>query len=138
MALQLTAAPQISGQTATAFTSYCYLYEPLKVTITEGTGIVPTKYYIELEVRSTSDYATIVESISQYAVFDVNAGEGLTVDLMKIARQYHDANIYKFANIDDIAGADGWKSVISQYIYNFRITSDASACLLYTSDAADE
>jgi hypothetical protein len=127
MALQLTAAPQISGQTATAFTSYCYLYEPLKVTITEGTGIVPTKYYIELEVRSTSDYATIVESISQYAVFDVNAGEGLTVDLMKIARQYHDANIYKFANIDDVAGSDGWKSVVSEYIYNFNITSDASA-----------
>ena len=133
MALQLNAAPQISGQTANNFTSYCYLYEPLKVTITEGTGLVPTKYSIELEIRDTADYSDIIESIPDYAVFDVNAGEGLTVDLMKIARQYHDANIYKFANVNDIAGADGWKSVVSEYTYNFRITSDASATVFVVS-----
>lgn len=127
MALQLNAAAHISGQIVSNFTSYCYLYEPLKVTITEATGLTPTKYSIELEVRDTSDYSNIIESITEYAVFDINAGEGLTVDLMKIARQYHDANIYKFANMDDIVGADGWKSIVSEYIYNFRITSDASA-----------
>ena len=127
MALQLNAAAQISGQIVNNFTSYCYLYEPLKVTITEGTGIVPTKYSIELEIRDTADYTDIIESITDYAVFDVNAGEALTVDLMKIARQYHDANVYKFANMNDVVGADGWKSVVSEFIYNFRITSDASA-----------
>ena len=127
MALQLNAAAQISGQIVNNFTSYCYLYEPLKVTITEGTGIVPTKYSIELEIRDTADYTDIIESITDYAVFDVNAGEALTVDLMKIARQYHDANVYKFANLNDVVGADGWKSVVSEFIYNFRITSDASA-----------
>ena len=131
MGLQLNAAPQIDGQTAFNTTSYCYLYEPLKVRITEGTGLNPTKYSIELEVRNTADYTDIIESIVDYAVFDVNAGDGLTVDLMKIVRQYHDANVYKFASIDDVAGADGWKSVISQYIYNFKITSDASS-VVYT------
>ncbi len=102
MGLQLNAAPQIDGQTANSTTSYCYLYEPLKVRITEGTGLNPTKYSIELEVRNTADYTDIIESIVDYAVFDVNAGDGLTVDLMKIVRQYHDANVYKFANKDDI------------------------------------
>jgi hypothetical protein len=126
MAIQLSANAQISGQVATPSTSYCYLYEPLKVIITEATGLTATKYYIELEVRDTSDYSNIIETISQYGVFDVNAGEGITVDLMKMARQHHNANIYKFASMNDVVGINGWKSVVSEYIYNFNITSDVS------------
>jgi hypothetical protein len=126
MAIPLSANVRIAGQVAQAFTSYCYLYEPLKVRLTEQVGFSPTQFNIDLEIRDTADHTNIIETISSYGVFDVNEGETVTVDLMKMARQYHDANVYKFANIDDIVGGDGWTSIVSKYVYNFIITSDAS------------
>ena len=36
---------------------------PLKVKIEEATGLVPTKWYIHLEVRDTADYSNIIETI---------------------------------------------------------------------------
>lgn len=126
MALPLTATPVILGQGASYNTSYCYLYEPLKVRLKEATGLTPTQFYIHLEVRNTDDYSNIVETIMDYGVFDVSSTGTVTVDLMKMVRQYHDANVYKFSNMSDLTGSEGWKSVVSQYTYNFIVMSDVT------------
>ena len=127
MALQLNISEQILGQVATAITTYCYLYEPLKISISEGNGVINTKVFIDLIVTKTEDQSTVVETLLNYGEFDINPAEPLTVDLMKIARQHHNADVYKFANIDDlVSDTFGWKAVISEYVYEFKITSDAS------------
>lgn len=123
----LTVTTQILGQVAGPTTTYCYLYEPLKISIREADGLLNTKIYIELVVRDTSDQSTIIEEIPAYGEYDINPAEPLTVDLMKIARQHHDANVYKFSNISEIANDDwGWKAVVSEYVYEFKVTSDVS------------
>ena len=130
MSIQLSASVNISGQQATSSVTYCYLYEPLNVMIKEDINLSPTKIYIELRVLDTEDPTTIVESISEYAVYDVNPSQPLKVDLMKLARQHHDANLYKFATASDIVGTNGWKFVVSQYVYEFRISSDVSSTIV--------
>lgn len=125
--LTLTATSQIQGQAIGAATTYCYLYEPLKISIREADGLLNTKVYIELVVRDTSDQSTIIETLPNYGEYDINPAEPLTVDLMRIARQHHDANVYKFSNITEIADdTNGWKSLVSEYVYEFKITSDVS------------
>ena len=138
MALPMTVAPHIAGQRVHYTTSYCYLYEPLKVRIEEATGLVPTKWYIHLEVRETADYSNIIETITNYGEFDVSNGEPLNVDLMKMARQYHDANVYKFADMDDVAGANGWKAIVSEYTYNFIFISDVTPMIDDTGTSWDD
>ena len=130
MALTLSVSPNIEGQQATSSVTYCYLYEPLNVMIEENSTLTPTKIYIELRALDTEDPTTIVESIADYAVYDINPNQPLKVDLMKLARQHHDANLYNFGKTSDIVGDNGWKSVVSQYVYEFRITSDVSATLV--------
>ena len=93
MAVQLSVSPNIGGQQATSTISYCYLYEPLNVIIEENLNLTPTKIYIELRALDTEDPTTIVESIAGYAEYDVNPNQPLKVDLMKLARQHHDANL---------------------------------------------
>lgn len=130
MAVQLSVSPNIGGQQATSTISYCYLYEPLNVIIEENLNLTPTKIYIELRALDTEDPTTIVESIASYAEYDVNPNQPLKVDLMKLARQHHDANLYKFGTTADIVGTNGWKSVVSQYVYEFRVTSDVSSTIV--------
>jgi len=130
MAVQLSVSPNIGGQQATSSVTYCYLYEPLNVIIEENLNLTPTKIYIELRALDTENPTTIVESISGYAIYDVNPNQPLKVDLMKLARQYHDANLYKFGKTSDIVGANGWKSVVSEFIYEFRVTSDVSSTIV--------
>lgn len=122
--MALTIATEILGQEATSSPTYCYLYEPLRIQITES-DLTATKIYIELEVRSAQNIVTSVSTNVEYGVYDLNPGQPLSVDLMKLAQQHHDANVYNFSSIDDIAN-NGWKSVISEYLYAFRITSDVT------------
>tara|TARA_R110002126_G_scaffold13824_1_gene59168 strand:+ start:1760 stop:2833 length:1074 start_codon:yes stop_codon:yes gene_type:complete len=130
MAIQLSVSTNIGEQQATSSITYCYLYEPLNVIIEENANLTPTKIYIELRALDTEDPTTIVESIAGYAEYDVNPNQPLKVDLMKIARQHHDANLYKFGTTADIVGTNGWKSVVSQYVYEFRVSSDVSATIV--------
>lgn len=130
MAVQLSVSPNIGGQQATSSITYCYLYEPLNVIIEENLNLTPTKIYIELRALDTEDPTTIVESIAGYAEYDVNPNQPLKVDLMKLARQHHDANLYKFGTTSDIVGTNGWKSVVSEYVYEFIVTSDVSSTIV--------
>lgn len=122
--MSVTINSQILGQEFSSIASYCYLYEPLRVVISED-DLAAQKFYIDLEVIDTSDNTSVIETLFRYGDFDINPGNSISVDLMKIARQRHDANVYKYSHIDDIVeDSIGWNSVVSKYIYNFKIYSD--------------
>ena len=127
--MALTIATEIAGQEFTALTSYCYLYEPLRVQVTESDATAK-KLYVELELLDTADITTVIDSLPQYAVFDLNPGQPFSFDLMKLAQQHHDANIYNINNLQDLL-SDGtghieaaWSRVVTKYVYNFKITTD--------------
>tara|TARA_R110000803_G_scaffold210703_1_gene283302 strand:- start:2103 stop:3131 length:1029 start_codon:yes stop_codon:yes gene_type:complete len=124
MAVGITITPQITGQQADSTNSYCYLWEPLRVAIEEA-DVAAKKIYIELTTYSTENSIILNEALVKYAEYDINPGQPLTIDLMKIASQHHDSNVYKYSNISQMIDAlGGWKSVVSEWRYKFRITSD--------------
>ena len=123
--MAITVEPQIIGQVASDTTSYCYLYEPLRVSISEDT--LALRIFIDLEVYNTANSSELLISIAKFATFDINPTRPLTVDLMKLARQYHRADVYNLSNINDLVGDKGWQSSVSSGIYNFKIYSDGTA-----------
>jgi hypothetical protein len=124
--MALTIKKEILSQTIGYNTSYCYLFEPLKINISED-DILGTKIYIDLEIVDTTDVGNIIETVVKYAIFDINPLVGVKIDLMKIAQQYHDAGVYIYQSIEDIIDNEtGWHSVVSKYKYNFLIYSDVS------------
>ena len=122
MSVSITA--DITGQEISSTTSYCYLYEPLKVSVSE-TITSAKNVLVEMEVYHTAT-GVLFETKSSYGVYDLNPGKSISIDLMKLAQQYHNANLYKFSHIDEIVGTNGWKSVVSEYIYKFNITTEVS------------
>ena len=131
----LTITPEISGQAANPVTTYCYLYEPLRMSFRDNKAGA-AKLYIDLEIYQTEDSTTLVDSIADYAVFDLNEQGRVSVDLMKLAQQYHDANVYRFAevaNFDNDTAGDGWHAVVSQYRYTFKVTSNVTSTPLTIS-----
>lgn len=120
----ITVLPEISGQSANADTNYCYLYEPYRVNILES-DLTAVKMFIEMEVLNIDD-GSVFETLVQYGEYDINPGVGISVDLMRLAKQHHNANIYNYSNVDEIVAddVDGWKSCVSRFKYNFKITSD--------------
>ena len=124
--MAITVNTQILNQQATFATTYCYLYEPLRVFIEES-DLEGTKFYIDLELISTTNNTTVVQTLEKYAEFDISPGEGLTVDLMKIVQQHFDTDIYNFSHIDELTSVQGgWDSVVSKYKYRFLIYSDVT------------
>tara|TARA_R110000744_G_scaffold155491_1_gene270837 strand:+ start:2119 stop:3603 length:1485 start_codon:yes stop_codon:yes gene_type:complete len=121
----LTLTTEIGNQEATNAITYCYLYEPLRVEIS---GMVSAKkLYVELELLDTASSNSVVGNLVDYAVYDLNSNEdSYLFDLMKLAQQHHDSNIYNFSKISEMSDytGDGWKSVVSEYIYRFKITTD--------------
>tara|TARA_R110000782_G_scaffold97666_2_gene182666 strand:+ start:329 stop:1324 length:996 start_codon:yes stop_codon:yes gene_type:complete len=118
--MAITVNTQILGQQATSTTTYCYLYEPLKIVITES-DLTATKIFVDMEAVSTLD-GSIVDTLLKYGEYDLNPGRNLTFDIMKLAQQHHDAEVYKFSLVDEISG----ESIVSKYKYNFNIYSDIS------------
>ena len=124
--MALTITPEILGQEVTSTISYCYLYEPLRVQIAESDSSAK-KITIILELLDTTDTTNVIQTIVDYAVFDLNPGQPLSIDLMKIAQQHHDSNVYNFSSLNDIIYGDGgWQSIVSKYVYIFRIQSDVT------------
>ena len=125
--MALTISTEILNQQASADCTYCYLYEPLRVVISEDDTTAKT-IFVELEILKTEDSSVVVENLPQYGVYDLNPGQTLSIDLMKLARQHHNSNVYNFSNITEIADVNnGWKASVSEYKYNFKITSDATS-----------
>lgn len=122
--MAITINTQILGQQATTTPTYCYLYEPLRIVLSES-DVEAQKFYIDLEIRDLRDNTIVVEDLFRYGDFDINPGKTLSIDLMKIARQHHNAGVYIYSHIDEITESTaGWNSSVSKYIYNFKIYSD--------------
>tara|TARA_R110002020_G_scaffold1714_2_gene7822 strand:+ start:129 stop:1139 length:1011 start_codon:yes stop_codon:yes gene_type:complete len=122
--MAITINAEITGQVATSTCSYCYLFEPLRISVTEDDS--EAQYlHIDLQVVDTTDSNNIIETKMDYGVYDIIQNVPLSIDLMKLVRQYHDADVYKYSSIDDITDTtDGWHSVVSKYKYNFLINSN--------------
>lgn len=122
--MAITVTPQISGQVASSTYTYCYLYEPLRVFIEEP-DTSATKIFIDIALYSTGTGA-LEDSFSRYVEYDLNPGNGLTIDLMKVAQQINDAGAYRAGTLEDITGGNGFRTVITEYKYIFKIYSDVT------------
>ena len=121
MAISVTA--QITGQEIVSTGSYCYMYEPLKINISESDANART-ISIDVDVYNADDN-TLEESFSEYGKFDINVGQSVEVDLMRLCQQHFDANVFKLGVLSDIANA---KDIpVSKYTYSFKIYSDTTA-----------
>ena len=127
----LTKTNEIQGQSANNAASYCYLFEPLRVIFTENSAAA-TKLYVHLQVTKTDGSSYLIANLPKYAEYDLPSSGSVSIDLMKIAQQYHDANVYKFAEVQDFDSAigAGWKAVVSQYRYTFKISTDKTTATL--------
>lgn len=120
--MAITISTQITGQEATSTFTYCYLYEPLKIVVSES-DLASTELKMDLLVISTETGA--VESAElEYGLFDINPGNGVVIDIMDLVRQYHDSNIYKISNLSELVGS---KDIpISKYKYQFDFYTENS------------
>ena len=122
--MAITISPTISGQTVTSSRSYCYLYEPFRVSINES-SLNAEKIYIDVEMLSieTGASQTIYE---QYAIYDINPGKPLTVDLMKIAQQIHNSDIYKNYDVEGMLTHARNFQIITNEDFRFKVYSDVN------------
>jgi hypothetical protein len=107
----------VLGQEFTNTATYCYLHEPLVASISRE-GVINTSVSIDLDLISTED-GTTYETIVDYGEFDMISNKILKVDLMEMARQYHDSKLYKLGSTSDIQSA--WELVVSKYKYKFTV-----------------
>ena len=123
--MALTVTAQITGQNISSTTSYCYMYEPLKVNVIETDPTV-TKITVDLAVYDT-ETSTLVESNSAYASYDAIQNVAVEIDLSKLMQQYHDANTFQIGTTADISGS---KDIpVSKYKYYFTTDSDVAASI---------
>lgn len=119
--MAITIASEILGQDVSATVSYCYLYEPLRINVTED-DLLAVKFYVDVELLNIAD-GTTADIFLRYAEFDINAGKSFTFDAMELAQQIHNANVYKIATFDDLLES-AKDAIVSKYIYKFSIYSD--------------
>lgn len=129
--MALTVTPQILGQEASETVSYCYMLEPLKVHITD-TDEDTTEIYIDVsrsssetglpELKYSGNVSAIVTRV-RYVVREVIPGGATVVDLMEVAAQLHDFNKFEISETSDIQS--NWKSVVSEWKYNFKIYTNS-------------
>lgn len=123
--MAITTIPRILGQQIDGAQSYCYLYEPLEISI-EDDDLTANKIFIDLKLINAATNV-VEDTLIKFAEFDKNPGVPLSVDLMKIARQHNNAGVYRYSNVTDIANdTDGWFSVLGRFIYGFIIYNDTN------------
>ena len=132
--MSLSVQTRILGQQADQNCSYCYLYEPLEVSIQESL-IQGEKIYIDLEIYGAPlppaiQVATILETLEKYVEYDVESAYSVTIDLMKIVRQHAGPSSYKISTGEDFENLQH-EAVFSKYKYGFKIYSDSSASPVY-------
>ena len=123
--MSLNITTQISGQQANGTLSYCFLNEPLKVHITDSLSTV-NEIYVDITQINTATGAAEATKV-KYIVRDITPLGGIAIDLMKVAKQLHDFDVYHFSSIADLIGANGRNSVLSKYIYKFEFYTNISA-----------
>lgn len=118
--MAITVTAQMTGQQITSTTTYCYLYEPLKIEITESDAS-SEEIYIDLVLTSIVD-GSVVQTEEQYGLFDRNPDEPIIVDLMEMAQQLNNSNVLTLGKTSEISGATNIP--VSEYKYEFQIYSD--------------
>lgn len=121
--MAITVNEQISTQQATSTTTYCYLYEPLKIDISESISGV-TQIFIDLVVYDT-ETGVEIDSEVEYGKYDISQNLTVEVDLSRLMQQYHEANVFKIGEISDIS--NNYDHTVSKYKYKFLIYSDVTA-----------
>jgi len=128
--MAITVTPEITGQVASSAFTYCYLFEPLRVLIEES-NLAGTKIYIDIDLIEMGSL-TVVETLAQYAEFDINPGNPVSVDLMKLAQQLDNADVYKIGQKNDwVYGPEDRSDLFSMNMYRhrmiFKIYTDVTA-----------
>lgn len=114
--MAITITPEILGQEATPTRTYAYLYEPLRVRVIESGS---NKVYIKLRVRNM-ETDSIVEDIPDYLIADLNSNGEITIDIMKIIQQHHQANVYNIGVVSDIS----WETIVAKYKYDLLVSTN--------------
>ncbi len=122
--MALTITNQISGQQASDTLTYSFLYEPLKIYITDSDPTV-SEIYCDITRLNTVGSGDAVPVKIKYIVRDISSLGGISVDLSKVMIQMHDFDTYNFQSMNNVIA--GWDSVMSKYIYKFDFYTNQSA-----------
>ena len=118
--MAITINTRIAGQEATSTLTYCYLYEPLKIVVSENDASVE-KVFVDIDLID-AETGVVNDSLLKYVDFDITSLGSIEIDLMKVATQLMNFDILKIQSVDDIVS--NWESVVSKNIYNFKIYTD--------------
>lgn len=128
--MAIVIVPEIRGQECSDLITYNYLFEPLRINITE-TEPLATKLYVEVERYNISDKTIPIPfedgtlSLEKYVDIDLIPNVSVTFDLAEVMQQLHKAGVFRVATIADLETS--YESmVVSQYIYVFKFTSNAT------------
>tara|TARA_R110000822_G_scaffold161_1_gene700 strand:- start:10009 stop:11004 length:996 start_codon:yes stop_codon:yes gene_type:complete len=127
MAFNVTS--QITGQNISSTTSYCYMYEPLKVNAVETNSDV-TIIKVDLIIHDTAT-GVLIFNLPNYATFDAVQNVSIEIDLTKIMHQFHNANTFKIGTVSDVSTATNVP--VSNYKYSFQIYSDSNGTAVRTT-----
>lgn len=122
--------PEIRGQECSDLITYSYLFEPLRINVTESNPLA-TKLFVEVERYNIENKTVVVPfedgslSLKKYVEIDLAPNTPITFDLSEVMVQLHKANVYKIATIADIETSYE-ETVISKFIYSFKFTSDVT------------
>ena len=118
--MAITINTRIAGQEATSTLTYCYLYEPLKIVVSENDASVE-KIFVDIDLIDT-ETGVVSDSLLKYVDFDITSLGTIEIDLMKVAIQLMNFDILKIQSVDDIVS--NWEAVVSKNIYKFKIYTD--------------
>ena len=104
--------------------NYCYLYEPFEISITES-DTAALKLFVDVKISNLSSIDIVESTKIKYVEYDFSSVKTLSIDLMEIAQQMNDANIYKIGSLSDITSSSN-ETVLSKVMYTFEIYTDAT------------
>lgn len=126
--MAIIVSPEIRGQECSEDITYSYLFEPLRINVTE-TEPTATKLFVEIEIYNIKNQSIPIAfpdgsfSLQRYVEIDLVNSLPVTFDLSEVMIQLHDARVYKIATIADIE-LSYKRTVVSEYIYVFKLTTD--------------
>lgn len=109
---------ELSDHTISSAKSYKYLFEPLRVRITE-TG---SKWVKITVLRKSPAMDVTLQTYADYFFSETDATGMAVVDLMEIARDFY-GEIYKLGHYADISLNPG----VLLFVFQFKITTDLTA-----------
>lgn len=112
--MAITITPELTGQTISSTKTYKYLFEPLRVQISDGGADF---FYVDIETRNYTGNTTGVYSL--YAAGELDASGDVEIDLMEIARDLLIEELYKISDYSEIS-----ELTIIPFCVNYSISTD--------------